>query len=108
MNWDIRAGDVISFVGFLVAGILAFGRRDTKIALVVQELGFLKENIEQESAVQNKKLDELGELIAQNIRIEERMRTYDANLLLLRQDMERMKNGEGFINGPRLANAANP
>lgn len=119
VDWNIRVGDIFSFVGFLAAGLIAFVRRDAgidkKLDLAIQQLGFLEETVKRETDGQNKKFDtqsieiaKLGELLIQMGRYEERMISQDKHLVQMRKELDELKHGEGFINGPRLANAAIP
>lgn len=105
---SIRIGDVISFVGFLVASSVFFFGMRQKIELIAQRLGFLETTVKNETEAQNRKIDSFGELLIKMGRYEERMLRYDDHMLLMRKDIDALKHGEGFINSGRLANAGNP
>ncbi len=124
--------------GFYVAGLFLayFGLRQT-VALILQRVGFLEvkidektaalenkiedktdsleESLRRETDAQNRKIDmqsieigKLGELLVKTIRHEERLARQDEHILLLRREFDDLKHGQGFINGPRLANAGVP
>jgi hypothetical protein len=127
----------LQLVGYAAMLIVAyFGLRQT-VALVLQRVGFLEKKIDEktsaleakiedktedledalkrETDAQNRKIDmqsteigKLGELLVKTIRHEERLARQDEHILLLRKEFDDLKHGQGFINGPRLANAAVP
>lgn len=125
---------ILSYVAMLV--VAYFGLKQT-LALAVQQIKFLKEKIDEikasletkiedktgdleetlkrETDAQNRKIDlqsveigKLGELLVKTIRHEERLARQDEHILLLRKEFDDLKHGQGFINGPRLANAGVP
>ncbi len=109
---SIRVGDVLQFVGFLVGGAIFFFGMRQKIELIGQRLGFLENTVKNETEAQKRQLDKqsieigkLGELLVQMGRYEERMLRYDDRILIMQREIEGLKNGQGWINGPRLANA---
>lgn len=125
-------------LGFYAATLVVayFGLRQT-VALMLQRVGFLEkkiddktkiledkigektddleETLKRETDAQNRKIDtqsteigKLGELLIKTIRHEERLARQDEHILLIRKEIDDIKHGQGFINGPRLANAAVP
>lgn len=116
---SFRVGDVISFLGFFAAGLIAYFRRDAnvdkKLDLATQRIGFLEDTVKKETDAQNRKIDtqsieigRLGELLIKMGRYEERMLRYDDHILMMKREIDELKHGQGFVNGPRLANAAIP
>ena len=126
--------NIAAYVGAMIVGY--FGLRQT-VALVLQKVGFLETTIGEKTAflestiedktsylenslrretdAQNRKIDmqsveigKLGELLVKTIRHEERLARQDEHILLIRKEMDELKHGQGYINGPRLANAAVP
>lgn len=115
IDWSIRTGDLISLFGFLVGGAVFFFGLRQRIELVAQRLGFLEDTYKRETDAQNHKIDtqsqeisKLGELLIQMGRYEERMLHYDERFILMKKEIEDLRHGQGFINGPRLANAGIP
>ena len=125
---------LIAYIAMLV--VAYFGLRQT-VALVLQRVGFLEtkvdekaaaleskiedktdilqESLKRETDAQNRKIDmqsieigKLGELLVKTIRHEERLARQDEHILLLRKEFDELKHGQGFVNGPRLANAGVP
>lgn len=125
---------LIAYAAMLV--VAYFGLKQT-LALAVQQIKFLKEKIDEikasleskiedktgdleetlkrETDAQNRKIDlqsveigKLGELLVKTIRHEERLARQDEHILLLRKEFDDLKHGQGFINGPRLANSGVP
>lgn len=92
---------LIAYVAMLV--VAYFGLRQT-VAVLSSRLG----SLETQMTVQNTKIDKLEGLFIQSARYEERQAHADEHILLLRKEIDGLKNGQGFINGPRLANAGIP
>lgn len=123
------------FYAIMSLGVF-FGLRQT-VALMLQRVGFLEKKLDdntkgleekieektddledtlkRETDAQNRKIDtqsveigKLGELLIKTIRHEERLARQDEHILLIRKEIDDIKHGQGFINGPRLANAVIP
>lgn len=103
-DWVIRPGDLLSFMGFLIAGAVFFFGLRQRIELVAQRLGFIEES----HKMQASEIVKLGELLIQMGRYEERMFAYDQRIIALGKRVDDLQHGQGFINGPRLATAAIP
>jgi len=92
---------LIAYVAMLV--VAYFGLRQT-VAVLSSRLG----SLETQMTVQNTKIDKLEGLFIQSARYEERQANADQHILLLRKEIDELKHGQGYVNGPRLANAAVP
>lgn len=93
IDWSIRFGDVVSFVGFALGGLSVIFMMKSDIRALALRLGFLeKTNEEQNKKIDNqsKEISKLGELLALMGRYEERMGA-------LRRDMDDLRHGRGFI-----------
>lgn len=114
VDWSLRAGDIVSFLGFLVAGLGVLYSMRGRIDLIAQQLGFLESTVKKETDAQNRKIDmqsaeigRFGDLLIKMGRYEERMIRTDELIVLMQRQIEELKHGQGFINSDRLANAAN-
>lgn len=97
MIWDFRSGDLLSFAGVVVAVLLAYMKRDNKIDLLSQRLGYLENTVTAETATQNRKIDSLSDLLMKMVRFEERMVNFDSRLTSQGQQIQEMKHGDGII-----------
>lgn len=115
VDWSIRFGDVMQ-VGFFLSGLaLAFFNLRQKVGLVEQRVSFLDAKFEEKADVQtamiagqSREIAKLGELLVSMARYEERLTAQGSLLATAQQQIEALRHGEGFINSPRLATAANP
>lgn len=114
VEWSLRAGDIVSFLGFLIAGVGVLYSMRGRIDLIAQRLGFLEDTVKKETEAQNRKLDtqsveigRFGDLLIKMGRYEERMLRTDEIIILMQKQIEELKHGQGFINSDRLANAGN-
>ncbi len=116
---DLRPEFWLQLFAYAVMIIVAyFGLRQTVAVLttrldsleekVDEKTTALEESLKSETAVQNAKIDKLGELFVQSARYEERQANADQHIVLLRKELDEIKHGQGFINGPRLANSGVP
>lgn len=108
LDWSVRIGDILQIVGFAAVGVGFFMRLTQKIEQLGLRLGFIEQTVAQETTAQNKKLDELGALLVNQARYEERLIAQQNQITLCLKQLDEIKHGQGFINGPRLANAGNP
>ncbi len=80
-----------------------FGLRQT-VAVLTSQFSSLQTQM----TAQNTKIDKLEELFVQSARYEERQVNTDKHILLIRKEIDDLKHGQGYINGPRLANSGVP
>src|SRR5437879_13367034 len=80
-----------------------FGLRQT-VVVISSRLGGLEAQV----TVQNIKIDKLEDLFIKSARYEERQASADQHIVLIRKEIDELKHGQGYVNGPRLANAAIP
>lgn len=86
IDWSFRLGDLIPLIGFLGGGIaFAYSVRGNVETLALK-LGFLTETVQKQS----REIERIAELITTVVRFEERLKN-------LRDDVEALKRGEGYI-----------
>ena len=99
---------VVAYFGLRQTVAVLSTRHDSLEKKVDEKIEGLESALKEATRDQNTKLEKLGELLVQNARYEERQLNTDKQILLLRNEFNELKHGQGFINGPRLANSGLP
>lgn len=86
IDWSLRFGDIVSFLGFALGGLSVIFMMKSDIRALALKLGFLEEEVEKQSA----RIGELGNLLTVMGRYEERIGA-------LRRDMDDLRHGRGYI-----------
>ena len=93
IDWSLRFGDIVSFLGFFGGGLTVILMMRSDIKVLAVRLGFLEKTNEE----QNRKIDKqsaeigrFGDTLAMMGRYEERM-------LIMRREIDELKHGRGFI-----------
>jgi len=113
--WSVRLGELLTFVGFCITGLLTASAgyfvMKGSIQLLTQQLVSFKETYEKETEQQNKKIDaqgerieKLNELVSLKMAYEERFKNQDErfnnmqrSFTEIRKEISELKHGDGFI-----------
>lgn len=86
IDWSLRFGDIVSFLGFALGGLSVIFMMKSDIRALALELGFLKETVN----TQSKEIERFAELLNMMGRYEERF-------LMMRRELDDLKRGKGWI-----------
>ncbi len=93
VDWTIRAGDVLSFMGFATGGISVVLMMKIAIEKLVLRVKFLEDTVSGQ-ATELKKIAELITLVA---RYEEKFTFIQQLITDCRRDIEELRRGRGII-----------
>lgn len=96
---------LLAYIAMLV--VAYFGLRQT-VAVLTTRHDSLESKFDEKTKDIEDELKGLRGLLVQTARYEERQARADEHILLMRKELDGLKNGRGWINGPNLANAGNP
>ena len=85
IDWSLRFGDIVSFLGFALGGLSVIFMMKSDIRALALKLGFLEEEVEKQSA----RIGELGAVLVLTGRYEERIGA-------LRSDVDELKRSRGY------------
>jgi len=100
IDWSLRFGDLVSFVGFAGGGLSVIFMMKSDIKSLALKLGFLKETVDEQKAKiedQSKEIVRFGELITVMGRFEERFIAMTREMERLKEDINSLRRGEGLI-----------
>ena len=96
VDWSLRLGDVVSFLGFALGGLSVIFMMKSDIKLLAQRLGFLERVTEE----QNRKIDKQSEEIGEFGKLLTIMGRYEERMGALRRDLDELRHGRGFVVPP--------
>jgi hypothetical protein len=104
IEWTIRLGDVVSFLGFALGGLSVIFMMKNDIKAVALKLGFLEHTFTSETKTQNDKIDKqskeiarFAELLTLMGRYEERFIGLQKQIDGLQRQADDLKHGRGYI-----------
>lgn len=87
IDWSLRFGDIVSFLGFALGGLSVIFMMKSDIRALTLELGFLKSTVDNQS----KEIEGFAKLL-------QLMGQYEERFLSLRRDLDNLRMGKGWIN----------
>lgn len=93
IDWTLRAGDLVTFMGFVIGGLSVVFMMKSDIKLLAQRLGFLEDTTE----AQNRKIDKQSEEIARFGELLILMNRYEERMAGIRREVDELKRGRGYI-----------
>ena len=97
IDWTIRLGDVVSFLGFCLGGLSVIFMMKSDIRALALKLGFLQDTVKNENKAQNDKIDRQSKEIARFAELLTLMGRYEERFIGLQKQIDDLKHGRGFI-----------
>ena len=101
VDWTIRFGDIVSFLGFALGGLSVIFMMKSDIRAVALKLGFLEQTFKSETVVQNEKIDRQSKEIERFAELLTLMGRYEERFIGLQKQIDDLKHGRGFIDAKR-------
>jgi hypothetical protein len=90
IDWSLRFGDIVSFLGFVIGGLSVIFMMQNKIDKVAMGLAYLTKTVDTQSL----EISRFAELLNLMGKYEERFAT-------LRRELDELKRGNGWIRNER-------
>ena len=100
IDWSLRFGDVVSFLGFALGGLSVIFMMKSDIRALALRLGFLEETVKKETDGQNRKIDKQSEEIGKFAELLTLMGRYEERMSNMRKHIDELRHGRGFIVPP--------
>ena len=104
VDWTVRAGDLISFTGFVVGGLSVIFMMKSDIKQLALRLGFLAETVDDQKEridFQSKEIARVAELIVVMGRFEERFAAMQREQERQKIDLDGLRRSEGWVVAPK-------
>jgi hypothetical protein len=97
IDWTVSVGNLLQMVAMISGGLFVFFQLRTDVRVLRHDIM----NIKERQTILNEAFTQLGTILT-------KVAVQDERLNSISDDIKELRHGEGFINGPRLANAAAP
>jgi len=104
VDWTVRAGDLISFAGFVIGGLSVIFMMKSDIRQLALRLGFLADTVDgQKERIdrQSQEISRIAELIVVMGRFEERFAAMHREQERQKTELDGLRRGEGWIVAPK-------
>ena len=88
VDWSLRFGDLVSFLGFALGGLTVIFMMKSDIRALALELGFLQDTVAKVHSDQNQKIDNQSKEIARFGELLNLMGRYEERMLVMRREID--------------------
>lgn len=88
IDWSLRFGDIVSFLGFALGGLTVIFMMKSDIRALALKLGFLEETVSKVHADQNMKIDRQSAEIGRFGELLNLMGRYEERMLVMRREID--------------------